>query len=59
MPLAPGSDVALFNALLRHLHAAGHRSAIPGLEATLAAASPDAAYAPGLNPAGLAQFLDC
>ena len=56
LPLAPGSDVVLFNALLRHLHAAGHRSAAPGLDALLMAASPDA-RATGLDAADLEQFF--
>jgi assimilatory nitrate reductase catalytic subunit len=39
LAVAPGEDVALFNTLLRHLHAEGLTQAAPGLEAALAAAS--------------------
>ena len=38
LPIRPGTDVALFNALLRHLAAAGFVSDKPGLEAALGAA---------------------
>ncbi|MBK1660086.1 nitrate reductase [Paracraurococcus ruber] len=54
LPIAPGGDVALFNALLRHLHARGHRSDAPGLDAALAAAPGET----GLDPVALATFLD-
>ncbi|MCW5747600.1 MAG: molybdopterin-dependent oxidoreductase [Alphaproteobacteria bacterium] len=62
LALVPGSDVALFNGLLRHLHAAGATDAdyvarhTSGIEAALAAASaePDPASACGLD-AGLVQ----
>ncbi len=56
LPLAPGSDVALFNALLRHLHTAGHRSAAPGIDAALAATSVDTG-ATGLGHADIEQFF--
>jgi assimilatory nitrate reductase catalytic subunit len=63
LALAPGSDVALFNALLAHLEAAGaldrawiaaHTS---GFEAALSAARADAA-ATSLAPADIRPFLD-
>lgn len=54
LPIAPGGDVALFNALLRDLHARGFRSAAPGLDAAVAATPGET----GLDPALLATFLD-
>ncbi|WP_149537608.1 molybdopterin oxidoreductase family protein [Siccirubricoccus phaeus] len=54
LPIAPGADVALFNTLLRHLHARGFRSTAPGLDAALTAAAGET----GLDPALLATFLD-
>jgi len=63
LPLAPGSDVALFNSLLAHLadtgrldqdYIADHTN---GFEAALAAArATDAATATGLAPAQIAAF---
>ncbi|MDB5375019.1 MAG: nitrate reductase [Belnapia sp.] len=53
LPLAPGSDLALFTGLLAHLHAAGHRSTAPGLAAALAATGGGET---GLDPALLARF---
>lgn len=65
LPLAPGSDVTLFNALLRHLHATGSINAAwltahaTGLEAALAAAAgEDPAAITQLPPADIATFLD-
>ncbi|MCK8782994.1 molybdopterin-dependent oxidoreductase [Roseomonas sp. NAR14] len=66
LPLRPGSDVALFNALLLHLHDSGRADPAwvaantTGLDAALAAARADAAGAAptGLDPADLATFLD-
>jgi assimilatory nitrate reductase catalytic subunit len=54
LPIAPGRDVALFNTLLRHLHARGFRSDAPGLAGTLAAADGET----GLDAGLLATFLD-
>ncbi|MBP0495856.1 nitrate reductase [Pararoseomonas indoligenes] len=65
--IRPGSDVALFNALLAHLHDRGladHSyvyAHTQGLDATLTAAHADAAHAAqrtGLDPADLATFVD-
>ncbi|WP_043834462.1 molybdopterin-dependent oxidoreductase [Muricoccus aerilatus] len=67
LAIRPGSDVALFNALLAHLDAGGFRDPAfveahtEGLDATLAAARADAADATartGLDPADLATFLN-
>jgi len=64
--IRPGSDVALFNALLAHLDAEGRtdrgyvEAHTKGLEAALAAARADAANAAertGLDPADLSAFL--
>jgi assimilatory nitrate reductase catalytic subunit len=66
LPLRPGSDVALFGALLAHLHAEGQADGAwvsehtRGLEAALDAAravAPRAAALTGLDPADLATFL--
>jgi len=54
LAVAPGGDVALFNTLLRALHARGMRSDAPGLEAALAA--PLGPH--GIPPAALGTFLD-
>ncbi|SDC76791.1 nitrate reductase [Belnapia rosea] len=54
LPIPPGCDVALFNTLLRHLHAQGFRSTAPGLAEAVAQADGDT----GLDPAALATFLD-
>ncbi len=53
LPIAPGGDVALFNALLRHLHAEGFRSDAPGLDAALTAAGGET----GLPPEDIARFF--
>jgi assimilatory nitrate reductase catalytic subunit len=67
LPLAPGSDVALFAALLAELERRGLGEArflaahTEGAEAALAAAralAPEAARLTGLDPALLAAFLD-
>jgi assimilatory nitrate reductase catalytic subunit len=66
LALRPGSDVALFGALLAHLHAEGQTDSAwvsehtRGLEAALDAAhavAPRAAELTGLDPAGLATFF--
>ncbi|GAA0572887.1 nitrate reductase [Craurococcus roseus] len=66
LPLRPGSDVALFGALLAHLHAEGQADSAwvsehtRGLEAALDAAravAPRAAELTGLDPADLATFF--
>ena len=54
LSIRPGGDVALFNALLRHLHAQGFTSDKPGLEAALQAQGGDT----GLNPADTARFFE-
>ncbi len=53
LPIRPGEDVALFNALLQHLHAEGLTRSAPGLEATLAVAS----GTPALPAADIARFF--
>ncbi len=53
LPLAPGSDVALFGGLLAHLHASGFRSDAAGLDAALAATGRET----GLDPALLRRFF--
>lgn len=66
LPLAPGSDVALFNGLLVHLHQAGcfdeaFAAHIEGLSDALEAARADqplAARITGLDEALLARFYD-
>ena len=67
LAIRPGSDVALFNALLAHLDAGGHADAAfveahtRGLDEALAAARADAAGAAertGLDPGDLDAFLD-
>ncbi|OJX70485.1 nitrate reductase [Magnetospirillum sp. 64-120] len=64
LPLAPGSDVALFNALLAHCEAAGvldfafiddHTN---GFTEALAAARADDVAVTGLDPAKIAHFFD-
>ena len=66
LPLRPGSDVALFGALLAHLHAEGRADRAwvsehtRGLEAALEAAhaiAPHAAELTGVDPADLATFF--
>ncbi|MFC7736542.1 molybdopterin-dependent oxidoreductase [Roseomonas sp. GCM10028921] len=66
LPIRPGSDVALFNALLAHLddHGLTDRAYVgahtQGLDAALAAAradAGDAAARTGLDPGALATFL--
>ncbi|MGH1331128.1 MAG: molybdopterin-dependent oxidoreductase [Paracoccaceae bacterium] len=63
LPLAPGSDVALFNALLARIEASGAidpdytRDHVEGLEAALAAARADDPSATGLSDADLEAFL--
>ncbi|MFC0407171.1 molybdopterin oxidoreductase family protein [Roseomonas elaeocarpi] len=66
LPLRPGSDVALFAALLAHLEKSGAldrgfiASRTAGLDAALEAAraiAPEAAALTGLDPAGLATFF--
>ncbi|MBP0447640.1 molybdopterin-dependent oxidoreductase [Roseomonas sp. SSH11] len=66
LPIRPGSDVALYNALLAHLDERGLadnayvEAHTEGLDAALAAARADAADAAGrtgLDPADLATFL--
>ncbi len=54
LPIRPGGDVALFNALLRHLSGAGFRSEKPGLAAALAAAGGET----GLPAADTKKFFD-
>jgi len=54
LPVAPGGDVALFNALLRDLHARGFRSDAPGLAEALAATQGEHGIAPDLH----ARFRD-
>ena len=54
LPIQPGADVALFNALLRHLAAAGFASDKPGLEAALAAAGGET----GLSAADTRKFFE-
>jgi len=54
LPIRPGADVALFNALLRHLHQAGFRSDRPGLGPALAASGGET----GLDPTDMARFFD-
>jgi len=56
LAVAPGGDVALFNALLTGLHARGFRSAAPGLEAALAAAASPAPH--GVPDEAFATLLD-
>ena len=58
LPLRPGTDVALFAGLLRHLHGLGH--AWPGdAEAATHGLDPcGTAEACGLDPADLARFFD-
>ncbi len=59
LPLAPGSDVALFAALL--VHCADRGFAAPGMEDALAVARDIAPRAPvltGLDPAAIATFRD-
>jgi assimilatory nitrate reductase catalytic subunit len=70
LPLAPGSDVLLFNGLLAHLAASGARDQgwiarhTSGIAAALAAARADAAdpavvsVGCGLDPGALATFYD-
>ena len=54
LPIRPGADVALFNALLRHLASAGFASDKPGLEAALAAEGGET----GLPAEDVAMFFD-
>ncbi|WP_160120087.1 nitrate reductase [Rhodovarius lipocyclicus] len=55
LPLRPGSDVALFNGLLAHLHAVGFSA--PGMEAALdAARGLDVPALTGLSPEAIATF---
>ncbi len=55
LAVAPGDDVALFDALLCHLHAAGLTQPAPGLDAALAAAA--GARPQGIPAADLARFF--
>ncbi len=60
LPLAPGSDVALFGALLAHLADAGARCDLPGMAETLAAAramAPQADILTGLDATDLQRFF--
>ena len=54
LPIRAGADVALFNALLRHLHGAGFRSEKPGLEAALEAAGGET----GLDAVDVQKFFE-
>ncbi|PHP27096.1 nitrate reductase [Limimaricola cinnabarinus] len=61
LPLAPGSDVALFNALLAEIDRRGARDArfarhLDGMSEALAAAHADDPAATGLDPARIAEF---
>ena len=61
LPVAPGSDVALFNHLLTAIADSGHITSyatnhITGLDAALTAARADDGTATGLSPHQLAQF---
>ncbi|SDF00336.1 nitrate reductase [Limimaricola pyoseonensis] len=63
LPLAPGSDVALFNALLSEIDRRGAGDAgfarhLDGLQEALAAAHADDPAATGLDPAQIAEFCD-
>jgi assimilatory nitrate reductase catalytic subunit len=66
IPLAPGTDVALFGGLLGHLWAGGHADQaylaahVNGLAASLAAATPpsEAAWRCGVPPELLATFYE-
>ncbi len=63
LPIAPGGDVALFNALLVHLSDTGALAPdflthIDGFEAALAAARADDPAATGLDPDLLARFMN-
>ncbi|WP_179378704.1 molybdopterin-dependent oxidoreductase [Jannaschia marina] len=63
LALAPGADVAVFNALLAHLADTGRLDAafcahLDGVDAAITSARADAGTDTGLAPADLARFLD-